>query len=67
MDILASRLDQLSLKSVPESSKRIRHLVAEPGVCHTGIANQLIGPVLDFIKLMAFYVVSPVFRHYTTC
>ncbi|KAJ7590820.1 hypothetical protein C8J56DRAFT_543925 [Mycena floridula] len=56
IDMLASKLDQLSLKSIPDSRKRIRHFVGHPSVCHTEIAMSLTGPILDAIKLVLFYL-----------
>lgn len=57
IDILATTLDQLQLTTVPESQKRIRHLVAQPGVCSTQISHSLIGPVLEVVKVVLFYLV----------
>ncbi|KAG5353630.1 hypothetical protein C0989_004311 [Termitomyces sp. Mn162] len=55
IDLISTRLDQLALQR--SASRRIRHFVAHPGVCSTNVADALIGPVLNFCKVLVFYLV----------
>ncbi|KAF6762449.1 3-keto sterol reductase [Ephemerocybe angulata] len=71
IDIVATTLDRLSthpnnLDSEPKSSNptnasrngsgRVRHFVSQPGVVNTNVANALIGPFFDMIKICLFYL-----------
>ncbi|KAF5336916.1 hypothetical protein D9611_002860 [Ephemerocybe angulata] len=72
IDIVATTLDRLSTHptisadSEPKSSNptnasrngsgRVRHFVSQPGVVNTNVANALIGPFFDMIKICLFYL-----------
>ncbi|KJA21652.1 hypothetical protein HYPSUDRAFT_140311 [Hypholoma sublateritium FD-334 SS-4] len=56
IDLIATCLDQLATSVQPTSGKPVRHFVSEPGVCSTSISRALVGPVLDYLKVFAFYV-----------
>lgn len=58
IDLIATCLDQLATSAPPISGKPVRHFVSEPGVCSTPISRALVGPVLDYLKVFAFYIVS---------
>ncbi|GLB33244.1 putative 3-keto sterol reductase [Lyophyllum shimeji] len=53
IDLICTHLDRLALQE--PGPRRIRHFVTEPGVCSTNVANALVGPVLDFCKVILFY------------
>lgn len=55
IDLIATNLDHLALQA---NGKRVRHFISEPGVCSTPISRALIGPFFDYLKVLAFYVVS---------
>ena len=60
IDILATQLDHLSLAQEVNTSgpsQVIRHFLAEPGVCHTNVHHAIGGPLVDFWKLLFFYIV----------
>lgn len=40
----------------------IRHLIAHPGICHSGISAKLLFPVVEYLKLIAFYIVCSTVR-----
>ncbi|KAF8629352.1 hypothetical protein AX15_003488 [Amanita polypyramis BW_CC] len=54
-DLVGSFLDRLSLQD--SARKRARHFIAHPGICSTSISNALVGPVLNMLKLLMFYIV----------
>ncbi|KAF5372003.1 hypothetical protein D9615_008107 [Tricholomella constricta] len=54
IDLIGTHLDHLAMQDV--GPRRIRHFVIQPGVCSTNVANALIGPVLDFCKVILFYL-----------
>lgn len=56
IDIIATNLDRIALKS--NEGKPIRHFVSEPGICHSTISRALATGILDYIKVLLFYVVS---------
>ncbi|KDR74475.1 hypothetical protein GALMADRAFT_250445 [Galerina marginata CBS 339.88] len=56
IDIIAHNLNRFSLQSSAPSGKRIRHFVSEPGVCSTTISQALVGPFLDSLKVILFYI-----------
>ncbi|KAF8966502.1 3-keto sterol reductase [Flammula alnicola] len=56
IDLIATNLDQLAVQSVPTNGKRIRHFITEPGVCSTTISQALVGPFLDILKVLLFYL-----------
>ena len=56
IDIIATNLDRIALKSNEEKS--IRHFVSEPGVCSTSISQALASGIRDYIKTLSFYFVS---------
>jgi len=56
IDLIASNLDQIAVKTVRSDEKKIRHLITEPGVCSTTISAALAGPLLDKIKVLLFYI-----------
>ncbi|KAG6831902.1 hypothetical protein H0H87_003553 [Tephrocybe sp. NHM501043] len=55
IDLISTRLDQLALQR--PASRRVRHFISHPGVCSTNVANALVGPVLNFCKIVVFYIV----------
>ncbi|KAJ2921629.1 hypothetical protein H1R20_g15464, partial [Candolleomyces eurysporus] len=62
IDLISTTLDRLALSSSSSSpnasnSAITRHFISQPGVCHTNVAHALVGPFLDFCKLMVFYFV----------
>ena len=58
IDLVATHLDGRSLEADINPRKPIvRHFVVQPGVTSTNISNALIGWFLDFLKVMAFYLV----------
>ncbi|KAG5649435.1 hypothetical protein H0H81_003894, partial [Sphagnurus paluster] len=52
IDLIRTHLDRREL----QKPRRIRHFVTEPGVCSTYVADELVGPLLDFCKLITFYL-----------
>ncbi|KAF8075838.1 hypothetical protein FPV67DRAFT_1469452 [Lyophyllum atratum] len=54
IDLIGTHLDRLALQDT--GPLRIRHFVTQPGVCSTNVANALIGPVLDSLKVILFYL-----------
>ncbi|KAG5650015.1 hypothetical protein H0H81_001080 [Sphagnurus paluster] len=54
IDLISTHLDRRALQT--PLPRRIRHFVTEPGVCSTNVANALVGPLLDFCKLITFYL-----------
>ncbi|KAJ3544581.1 hypothetical protein NMY22_g2736 [Coprinellus aureogranulatus] len=50
IDLIATTLNRLST-----SPSRVRHMVSQPGVVSTNVAHALVGPVLDMLKVLAFY------------
>jgi hypothetical protein len=66
IDLIGTVLDRLAAQA---PGKQVRHLVSEPGACSTSISNALIGPFLDRLKVLAFYIVRRVLwiclRHLT--
>ncbi|KAJ2918226.1 hypothetical protein MD484_g2198, partial [Candolleomyces efflorescens] len=58
IDLISTTLDRLATSSSSSSPNTpiIRHFISQPGVCHTNVANALVGPFLDFCKLMVFYL-----------
>ncbi|KAF8632001.1 hypothetical protein AX17_004946 [Amanita inopinata Kibby_2008] len=54
IDIVAALLDKLAQRNL--THRRPRHFVAQPGICSTSIGKALVGPLLDMVKLMLFYV-----------
>ena len=58
IDLIATCLDQLATSGPPTSGKPVRHFVSEPGVCSTSISRALVGPLLDYLKVLSFYIVS---------
>jgi 3-keto steroid reductase len=60
MDILAIHLDSLSLAQSQQPSsqtKAIRHMVTHPGICSTNVNKDMVGPFMDTLKLILFYIV----------
>lgn len=55
MDLIATHLDRLALKS---SGPTVRHILSEPGTVTTNIQKALIGDFLDWIKEVVFYLVG---------
>ncbi|KAJ7499408.1 3-keto sterol reductase [Mycena latifolia] len=57
IDLIAPLLDRRALQD-PAPSKRVRHFISHPGICHTKISTKLVqyGGVLDTLKLLAFYL-----------
>jgi len=56
IDLIATTLDRLAVQSTPGSGKPIRHFISEPGVCSTSISSKLVGPLLDYLKVILFYI-----------
>ncbi|RDB19578.1 3-keto-steroid reductase [Hypsizygus marmoreus] len=54
IDLVSTTLDRRALQS--PASRRIRHFVTQPGVCSTNVSAALVGPVMDFFKVVMFYV-----------
>ncbi|KAF9042965.1 hypothetical protein BJ165DRAFT_1481981 [Panaeolus papilionaceus] len=55
IDLVGTYLDRKALST--SSTPRVRHLVSEPGVCHTSISAALIAyPIMDTIKVWVFYL-----------
>lgn len=50
-DLLAWRLDS-------SNSTGARHLICHPGICHSGISSKLLFPLVEYLKVVAFYIVS---------
>jgi len=61
IDLVSTTLDMVARESSSANKTRIRHFVAEPGVCSTAISRALVGPVMDALKVILFYIVSTVF------
>jgi 3-keto steroid reductase len=57
IDLLATELDRRNLE-LNGDAPPIRHLITEPGMVTTNIQTSLVGPVLDFLKEIIFYIVS---------
>ena len=57
IDIIATHLDRLALEGARNDNVVIRHVVAQPGVAHSEIANALTGAFTNVIKLITFYLV----------
>jgi len=54
IDLVGTLLDRLALQD--PYNKIPRHFVVQPGICSTSISNALVGPTLDFFKLLTFYI-----------
>ncbi|KAF8883439.1 hypothetical protein BD779DRAFT_1539940 [Infundibulicybe gibba] len=50
------QIDLISHGWVESDDTKIRHFVAHPGVCSTNISSALVGPVMDLLKVLMFYV-----------
>ena len=61
IDIIGTNLDRIALNS--NEGKPIRHFVSEPGICSTPISRALATGIVDYIKHLMFYVVSPPFLY----
>jgi 3-keto steroid reductase len=57
VDLVATTLDNRAMKEPASSRKRTRHFIAQPGVVSTNISKKLIGPALEVLKVMLFYMV----------
>jgi 3-keto steroid reductase len=56
IDLIGSQLDRAALRE-PNGGPRIRHFVTQPGVCSTNVSRALVGPFLDALKVILFYIV----------
>ncbi|KIK54364.1 hypothetical protein GYMLUDRAFT_177233 [Collybiopsis luxurians FD-317 M1] len=57
-ELVSLELDRRALDDpdAPEENKRVRHFTAHPGVTHTNIAQNLISPLMQPLKVVLFYV-----------
>jgi len=56
IDLIATALEQQStIQETAPDSKRIRHFISQPGLCNTQVVP--VGMILDFIKVILFYLV----------
>lgn len=55
IDLIGTHLDRRALQS--NASRTVRHFVTQPGVCSTNVSQALVGPFLDFFKVILFYLV----------
>ncbi|KAF9443628.1 hypothetical protein P691DRAFT_808692 [Macrolepiota fuliginosa MF-IS2] len=58
IDLIATHLDLLARRALEEdpTSRPVRHFVSEPGVCSTNVSIALTGPILEILKVWAFYI-----------
>lgn len=60
IDLIATHLDLTARRALEEdpTSRPVRHFISEPGVCSTNVSIALTGPILEVLKVWAFYIVS---------
>ncbi|KAF8898124.1 hypothetical protein CPB84DRAFT_1681510 [Gymnopilus junonius] len=56
IDLLGTTLNLLAIQSTLADGKQTRHFISEPGVCSTSINANLVGPLLDYLKVFLFYI-----------
>ncbi|TFK43075.1 3-keto sterol reductase [Crucibulum laeve] len=56
IDLVATTLDRRAVKANASGSEQTRHFVSQPGVCSTNVSHALVGPALDILKVLLFYV-----------
>ncbi|KIL67356.1 hypothetical protein M378DRAFT_102521 [Amanita muscaria Koide BX008] len=54
IDLIGNLLDRLASQDPTLTSSR--HFVVQPGIVSTSISDALVGPLLNFVKLLSFYL-----------